>query len=261
MSLSISIFSLVLDGWPFLPMQLATFNRLRLDWHWYICEGAAANKGSTAWCQAQAPRLSRDGSCEFLNSLAGHPRVTVLRRQWWSEGKDEMCEAALAQILEPCVLLEVDVDELWESAQIEAIHALLSGDEFNCARFDCRYFLGPNVILANSEQFWLDHGYWLRAWRFIPSMRFKSHEPPFLEGVNGPNEACASNAETRKRGLVFEHWSLVFREQVEYKSSFYGYAGLLERWERLNHHPGPWPVALKNWPPWEGQSAELACKP
>ena len=262
MSLPLAIFTICLDGWPFLPIQLATFNRLKLDWRWIVAEGAAANTNSTAWCQPQTPRLSMDGSTAFLCSLAGHPRVTVLQRQWWSGGKDEMCNAALAQILQPCVLLEVDADELWTAQQIEGIHALLSTGQFDCARFDNFYYLGPNIVIGNLDAWWARQGYMMRAWRFMPGMRFLSHEPPVLQGVNGPGERCAANAETRRRGLVLEHWSLVFRSQVEFKQAFYGYPGLVDRWERLQHHPGPWPYSLKGWPPWQPEHyAEQKWKP
>ena len=259
MSLPVSIFTIVLDGMPFLPLQLSTFNRLKLDWRWIVVEGAAANTGSTAWCKVQEPRLSQDGSTKFLNSLAGHPRVTVLQRQWWEGGKDEMVQAALAQILQPCVLLQIDADELWESHQILGIHALLSGQAYNCARFDFEYYVGLNIRVGNLDAWWAKMGYAMRAWRFMPGMRFLTHEPPVLQGIK---EHCAVNALTRKLGLVCEHWGLVFREQVEFKEKFYGYAGLVERWEKLQHHPGPWPASLKGWPPWQDDHyAELKWKP
>ena len=261
MSLPLAIFTIVLDGQPFLPWQLACFNRLKLDWHWYVCEGAAANTNSTQWCRPQEPRLSLDGSTNFLNSLSNHPRVTVLQRQWWEGGKDEMTNAALAQILKPCVLLEIDVDELWESRQIEGIHALLSSSQYNCARFNNLYYLGLNIVIGNLNSWWASQRYALRAWRFTPGMLFESHEPPILRGVNGPGERCAVNAVTSKLGLTYEHWSLVFRHQVEYKQAYYGYADLVDRWTRLQHHPGPWPFSLKGWPPWQDDHyAELKWK-
>lgn len=104
MILPLHIFTIVLDGMPFLPIQFSTFNRLDFPWTWHVVEGAAANVRDTGWCQPQDPRLSQDGSKEFLDSISRHPRVKIYRSPWWPQGKTEMVNAAVAAIKEPCLL-------------------------------------------------------------------------------------------------------------------------------------------------------------
>jgi len=46
MTKRLDIVTIVLDGIPFLPIQLSNFNRINtndVDWHWHIVHGSAAN--------------------------------------------------------------------------------------------------------------------------------------------------------------------------------------------------------------------------
>lgn len=249
------ILSIVLDGMPFLPMQLATFNRIDTalcDWRWHVVEGAAANRGSTAWCKPQAPRFSNDGSTELLRTWFDHPRIKIKGKQFWPGGKDEMVNEALKNITEPCVLLQVDVDELWTAEQLETIVGFFTAyDQIKCARFFCRYFVGPNIITTSENGYGNNPGEWLRAFRFEPGMRFLSHEPPSILGCMEP---YATREQTREVGLVFDHWSYVFEHQVAYKEKFYNYENAVEHWRRLQENTR-WPVALVNFLPWVGKNA------
>jgi hypothetical protein len=262
MAMKLVAFTIVLDGMPFLPAQFAMFNRLRdLDWHWIIVEGAAENSGSTKWCRPQTPRLSQDGTTQFLNSLKSHPRITVIQRQWWVGGKDAMVNTALETIKEPCVLLQLDMDEFWESVQAQKIYQLLADDFFDCARFFCRYFVGPNIIATGESDWGNRPGEFLRAWRFSPGMKM-THEPPRLHGVNGPNERCLSRENSREFGLVFDHYAYVLQQQVAYKEEFYGYSNAVAYWQHLQRNR-TWPLKrLRGFLPWvgEGTGADLLHK-
>ena len=55
-------FTIVLDGMPWLPMQLAMMQRLKCDWLWAVAEGVADNVADTGWCKKIPPRLSNDGT-------------------------------------------------------------------------------------------------------------------------------------------------------------------------------------------------------
>lgn len=246
------ILTIVLDGLPFLPMQLATFNRIDtnlVDWTWHIVEGAAMNNGSTAWCKPQQPRLSRDGSSEFLAGLRGHPRIRLYQRQMWNS-KDEMVNTPLATITEKCLLLQVDVDELWTAEQLETLCGFFrSYPELKSARFFCRYFVGPNIIITSKNGYGNRQGEWFRAWRFEPGVKFLKHEPPVL---NVNTEPCATREQTKECSLVFDHWAYVTANQVAFKEQFYGYTGALQHWRRLQRN-GIWPLKeLQTFLPWVG---------
>lgn len=255
--LPLHIFTIVLDGMPFLPMQLATFNRLQCDWTWHIVEGAARNVNCTSWCKTQYPRVSNDGSHEFIREMVNHPRIHVRWGPDWKGGKVEMCNAAIELIDEPCVLLECDADELWLPSQLDKIADILSTGSANCLYFFCRYFVGPNLVTSGENCYGNNPGEWLRAWRFIPGMTFSKHEPPVLRGVNERSQEHAFTRElTRDLGLVFDHWAYVFESQVAYKEKFYGYDNAVAHWSRLQIHPGPWPVKLRDFLPWVDDRAK-----
>lgn len=261
MNLPLHILTIVLDGMPFLPMQLNTFNRLRIPWTWHIVEGPAENVNCTSWCKPQMPRFSTDGSHEFIVSLDRHPRCRPLWKRFWDGGKVEMCNAGLVNIEAPSVLMQIDADELWTSDQIEQIVRLLSPPgQIDAAIFPCRYFLSPNIITKGENCYGNNPGEWARAWRFYPGMQFLRHEPPVL---NVRSYTVQSREGCEAMGLRFDHWAYYFEKQVAYKEAFYGYKGAVDQWKRLQAHPGPWPVKLKDFLPWtdDRAQADLLHKP
>lgn len=226
----VHIFTIVLDGMPYIAQHLATFNRLKIPWDWHIVEGAASNTHCTKWCRPQAGRLSRDGTTEYLNQIAAHPRVHLHRKELW-DGKVEMVNAPLPNIHEECVLLEVDADEFWTATQIESIARLFQENpDKTHAMFWCRYFFGPHLVMADRKCYGNNPMQdWKRAWRFKPGDRFLRHEPPHLSS----EKLDILHAETEAAGLVFDHYGYAQRSQVQYKQDFYGYRDAVKSWDRL----------------------------
>jgi cellulose synthase/poly-beta-1,6-N-acetylglucosamine synthase-like glycosyltransferase len=119
--MKLHIVTIVLDGMPTLPALFFNFNALKVDWHWTIIEGAAANTSCTYWCNKQAPRLSEDGTHEFLQMISSHPRVRIVSTVFWPGGKVQMFNHALDQIKEEGVLLQCDADEVWQAWQLDRL--------------------------------------------------------------------------------------------------------------------------------------------
>lgn len=247
--MNLEIVTICLDAWPMISWHLPVFNRLSIKWRWHVVEGVADNIRDTAWCKKMEPRLSRDGTTEYINSIRRHPRVRIYQQQLWP-GKVSMFQHVANQIKEPCCLLEVDSDELWETWQIEKIVEQFDRlPTYNCARFDCVYMVGQNIRTVGRNCYGANAGEWLRAFRFAPGMEWRSHEPPFLAGVNGPHECCMSNETSRELGLVFWHYAYCFPAQVALKERYYGYANAGEFWARLQANT-KWPTPLRKWLPW-----------
>lgn len=246
------IFSIILDGEPFVEKHLPIFEQLSIPWEWRIAEGAAANTHCTAWCKPQAPRFSRDGTSEYLTSISTHPNVKLFRRQLW-DGKVAMCNACVAGIDEECVLLEADIDEFFTAPQMERMVQMFEErPEAMRAFFWCRYWLGPNIIATSTNGYGNRNGEWLRAFRFRPGMAFTRHETPVLDGNRG---IAISREETKALGLVFEHYPWLLESTVSAKEKFYGYTNALQHWKRLQEN-GKWPVAdLSRFLPWVGPNA------
>lgn len=235
------ILTIVLDGEPFIEWHLPIFKNLKHDWRWIVVHGASMNNDSTAWCYPQEPRLSVDGTTEYLHEISDL-RVTLLEQPSWSS-KDEMVNVALFEIHEPCILMEVDSDEIWSSEQLDLIVDLF--DRFptlSLAQFRCKYYVGPNLLLEGRNCYG-DFDYeWIRAWRFQPGMTFKSHEPPILNGIDSTR--LFSKDFTERSGLTFSHYAYATEAQVAYKEKFYGYHGLLNKWREMQKRTDfPFPLS------------------
>ena len=259
MSVRLEIFTLVLDGMPWIRHHLPVFNRLSCDWRWTICHGVAANVKDTKWIQPQDPRLSNDGTTEYLAEIAKqHPRVRVMERPLWN-GKTEMCNAAMAGARAPCIVLQVDADELWAADQIESMLSMfVAMRQVDKMQFWCRYFLGPNIIIGprDGKSYGCRQTEWLRAWYMSrPDQYFVTHEPPVFSGSPGKT---LSRDETLAYGIQFDHFAYATRAQVAYKERVYGYPGAVDGWDALQRNTS-WPVKLKNFLPWvdEQSTADL----
>lgn len=253
--LPLHIITIVLDGMPFLPAQFFTLNRLTIPWTWHIIHGAAGNTGSTSWCRPQTPRLSTDGSTYFLRSIEGHPRIQYFESERW-ENKDVMVNHALPFILEPCVLMQMDADELWTAEKITKFVEFASMTQGPRAfQFSCRYFVGPNIVTVGQDCYGANRGEWLRAWTFRPGMTFARHEPPVIQWTAGALNMPVSDLRSEP---AFDHPAYVFEHQVAYKERFYGYANAVEHWRRLQANT-VWPVTrLKDFLPWVDERAGAA---
>lgn len=247
------IFTIVLDGEPFIERHLPVFEQLSIPWEWRIAEGRAANTHCTKWCSSQNPRLSRDGTSEYLNQISSHPNVRVFRRQLW-DGKVSMCNACLRGIEEECALLQADVDEFFTAEQMERMVNLLNErPSVMRALFWCRYWLGRNIVSTSRGGFGNRAiGEWLRLFRYRPGQIFSRHEPPVLGGNQG---LTLSRDETKSLGLVFDHFAYALESTVEEKQSYYQYQDAVKHWKRLQENT-KWPVLnLQSFLPWVGPNA------
>lgn len=253
-------FTLVLDGFPFLPRIYENLRQLDFEWDWWVMEGVAAPVGCTKWVAPTTPRLSEDGTNGYLRSLAAFdPRVHHVARELW-HGKVAMCNAPLLTLYEPALLIEIDSDEHWSAEQLTRLRAMfLKSPKKNCAYFRCRYFVGPDVVINSRNGYGNNEAYeWHRAWRIGPGSRWETHEPPKLRDfASNP----FSHDETEKLGLVFDHFAYATEAQVRFKERYYGstdneagklYAGAVEGWRRLQRND-KWPVELKTFLPWVGK--------
>jgi hypothetical protein len=245
--MKLHVISICLDAMPWIAYHLPVFNTLDLDWHWHVVEGVGRNILDTSWVKGIPPRLSIDGTTEYLDSIKSHKRVTIYRKPQW-EGKVAMVNAPLMEIKEPGIVMQVDSDELWSKAQIEQIVYMFNAHPSrDMAQFKCRYYMGPDTVITSENTYGNHLDYeWYRAWRWAPGMLFEKHEPPVMQGTNGNK---FSIAETVAEGLVFEHYAYATEEQVAFKERYYGYAGAVEQWNKLQANK-VWPTSLKNFCKW-----------
>jgi len=260
-------FTIALDAMPWLCHHYPVFCQLKVPWRWIVVEGVADAVNCTSWCAKIPPRLSNDGTTEYLRHLcAKDSRVTHITQPIWN-GKVSMCNAALALIREPCLLWQVDSDELWEAGTIEHVARLFLSEllsELNCAYFHCRYFVGPDrYIQIRANSFGNHDAYeWKRVWRFRPGMTFLTHEPPSIIGFH---EKPMVQSFMDSEGCRFTHMAYATRKQMEFRAHYYAgstnpnanlWMNCVEGWERLQAVK-EFPVKLNQFFPWVDDRAEV----
>jgi len=256
---TLNIFTIVLDGAPWIGAQFAELCRLRdFDWHWSIVEGVSLPKADTSWMGNQGAKVSHDGTNQFLSGLASHPRITVNSRPQWN-GKTEMINAALTAFKKDGVLLQMDSDELWTFHQmIELLYLFEKNPEANTAQFEMDYMLGPNVISTSTDGYGNRANEWVRAWRYQRGLWMERHEPPMFNGNRG--KLLDRKTTSATVGSIL-HMAWVTPQQVGLKQRIYkgGYENAVDNWTSLQNNK-EWPVKdLKSFLPWVGPngSADL----
>lgn len=254
--------TIVLDGMPFITHHYWQWQWLSVPWEWKIAEGVAAPERDTFWVRPMPPRLSNDGTTQFLDSIAAFDsRVQLFRKALWP-GKAAMLNKLLETIYEPVLLVEVDHDETWSAEQIEKMVALFERHpKKNAGLFRCKYHVGPNLVTSPYGSFGNHTEYeWLRAWRYECGMRFSKHEPPVMDGLT---LNAFTHEETEKAGLVFRHYAYATEAQVKWKQEYYGsssnpkghlYAGIIEKWRTLQNVT-QFPVRLQDYFPFVDDKA------
>lgn len=257
--LPLHIFTLSLDSMPWITLIYPELRKLDIDWTWNVIEGVAAPENCTSWCAPQPPRLSNDGTTEYLDSLRFDPRVRIFRSEMW-HGKIAMCNEPLKHIFEECLLMQMDSDEIWMAEKLRSLALWMSqSPKKNCAYFHCRYFVGPDIVIsAGQNGYGNNDAYeWKRIWRINPGARWEKHEPPTLSNFE---ERPFSQKETEEATLTFDHFAWATEKQVEFKSKYYAgqnnpkaalYANAVEGWRRLQENQ-QWPIDLDKFLPWVG---------
>ena len=251
----VHFFTIVLNGQPFIRYHLDVFRELPFHWRWHVVEGVAQLAHDTAWSLSRGGRieeslhkdgLSNDGTSQYLDQIAAEfPRSVTLYRKpaglFW-DGKREMVQAPLANVTEPCLLWEVDADELWRPEQIIAMRRVFEMQPHRTAAFYwCDYFVGPDLVISTRYNYAQNPAVeWLRTWRFEPGMQWLAHEPPTLvsrASDGGLNNVAAiapfTHDETEAVGARFQHFSYATEEQLRFKEIYYG-EGHLQNWRRMN---------------------------
>lgn len=269
--LKIHFFTIVLNGMPFIEKHINTFKEIVPQWHWHIIEGVAELKNDTAWSVANGGRvdnlfhkngLSNDGTSEYLDSLKQQfpNQISIYRKpngEFWN-GKVEMVNAPLSSISAESLLWQIDVDEFWSTTQINNGHQLFINQPKKYSAFYwCNYFVGENIVISTRNGYANNPSFeWERTWRFLPHFKWAAHEPPTLiektysgEIKSVRNRGYFSHEETEKAGLVFQHFAYVFKSQLQFKESYYGYEGAVDDWIRLQNN-SIFPAKLSNFFKW-----------
>ena len=116
----LTIFTIVLNGSPYIQRHLEIFEKLKIPWQWRIVEGVSNPRNCTRWCREIPPKwhknfVSIDGTHEYLKELK-HPNILSVSQNAPWNGKIKMIQKALVGVNDG-VVMEIDCDEYrdWET--------------------------------------------------------------------------------------------------------------------------------------------------
>lgn len=246
----LNVVTIVLNGMPWIRHHLEVFTKLTIPWTWSLVHGIADPVRDTSWCH-RLEEVEDDGTLPYVIGLAKErPGQVILTSQNRWPGKTAQINAGLQAFAEPGILLQVDADELWTTEQLEILVRLFEAfPVFDHALFASRLFLGPRRVTTHPGVYGNRWAYeWKRAWRWRPGQAFITHEPPQLAGETN----AMPHAITAAARLVFDHASYATEAQVAFKEKYYGYAGAVRAWRKLQGAHGP--QDLSQWLPWVKES-------
>ncbi len=252
-------FTIVLNGMPFITKQASILPKIFDEWH--IIEGATLPLYDTGWCSPimenfyTEEKLSIDGTTEFIDSIADDKKIFVHRKKdfgFWN-GKVEMCNA-IAPVMNNCVLMQFDVDEIWS---LEILKDVLNytcddfySDTYHGMMFKCNYYVGPGLVIQNENCYGNNPYEWMRLWKIKNHTSWISHEPPKIKGAKN----FLSREFTKAKGWIFDHFAYTTESQVLFKENFYGYVGALDQWNKLQKNE-KFPCFLRDYLPWVKDNA------
>ena len=277
-ALPIHFFTIVLNGEPFIRHHIEVFKQMPFPWRWHVVEGVADLKHDTAWSLQLGGNItdelhrngrSNDGTTDYLDKLAAvFPKnVTIYRKPegvFW-DGKLEMVNAPLVNIGEECLLWQVDFDELWTIDQLCAARLMFAQHpERTAAYYFCHYFVGEKLVTTTRDTYGNNIRFeWLRTWRYKPSFRWMSHEPPQLCGQTADGrwvDVATINPfkqnEAAERNLIFQHAAYVTERQLRFKEVYYGYANAIKQWRALQRC-ARFPVSLRDYFHWVNDDSRV----
>ncbi len=226
----ISFGIIVLNGEPFLRYTLRALYPYAHEI--IVVEGAAPGAVNVATPDGH----SLDGTLRTLHDFKAREDpeeklVIVSRDGFWSE-KDEMSQA-YAERATGDYLWQVDVDEFYQPADIEAVCAMLKSDpSITAVSFDTITFWGAPDYVVDSWYLRRGDGQFHRLFKWGPGYHYISHRPPTVVDERGRDLRSVNwirGTDLAARGIRLYHYSLLLPKQVREKCEYYSRADWAKR--------------------------------
>ncbi|MDE2856937.1 MAG: glycosyltransferase family 2 protein [Chloroflexota bacterium] len=227
---SISFGLIVLNGEPFIRYILRALYPYAREI--IVVEGATPG----ALNIATAGGHSRDSTLETLYDFKAREdpddKLQIVTRDgFWSE-KDEMSQAYAARASGD-YLWQVDVDEFYQPADMEAVLGMLAADpSITAVSFDTITFWGAPSYYVDSWYLRRGAAEYHRLFKWGAGYRYVTHRPPTVLDKEGRDLRAGHwlrGAELRKRGIRMYHYSLLLPKQVLEKCEYYSRAEWAQR--------------------------------
>lgn len=268
--LPLIIYTIVANGWPFITYHLDVLKSLERYYQWHIIEGIAIGRANSKNPYSRANfseefvyrGLSVDGTTTYINKLKKEnpENIFVHRPVYGDYWRDKKVMIYVTHVIDfSCVMIEIDVDELWSREQLLKIQELFQEGSRRCMFFHCHYFITPSYVTITRNKPTHANSYeWLRAWKYDKGDFWTSHAPPYLwhykssssKWVKDFGFKCFRHGFTEANGLVFTHYSYTVDSAMKFKEEFYGRPGLYDKWKAVENHPGPFPLEVSDYFSW-----------
>ncbi|MDE2818538.1 MAG: glycosyltransferase family 2 protein [Chloroflexota bacterium] len=227
---SISFGLIVLNGEPFIRYTLRAIYPYAREI--IVVEGATP----AALNIATAGGHSRDSTLETLYDFKAREdpddKLQIVTRDgFWSE-KDEMSQAYATRATGD-YLWQVDVDEFYQPADMEAVLDILKADpSITAVSFDTITFWGAPSYYVDSWYLRRGAAEYHRLFKWGAGYRYVTHRPPTVLDKEGRDLRAGRwirGAELLKRGIRMYHYSLLLPKQVLEKCEYYSRAEWAQR--------------------------------
>ncbi len=222
---SISFGLIVLNGEPFIRYTLRAIYPYAQEI--IVVEGATPGALNIATAEGH----SRDSTLETLQDFKTREdpddKLQIVTRDgFWSE-KDEMSQT-YAERATGDYLWQVDVDEFYQPADIEAVLGILKADpSITALSFDTITLWGAPTYYVDSWYLRRGAAEYHRLFKWGAGYRYVTHRPPTVVDEAGRDLRAGRwirGAELKKRGIRMYHYSLLLPKQVLEKCEYYSRA-------------------------------------
>ena len=207
-----------------------------------------------------------DGTLEVLERFRDEEdpddKVTVVTRDGFWPLKDELGHdrtaqsRAYAELATGDYLWQVDIDEFYRAADMQAVLDMLADDpSITAVSFSDLTFWGDTKYVVD---FWPQARQVHRVFKWGPDYVYVTHEPPTVHDSEGRDLRAVrwiSAGETAARGIHLFHYPLLFPSQVRRKTVLYNqeklaYSRILE-WAQKGYYrlDSPFHVHYASWLP------------
>ena len=222
---SISFGVIVLNGEPFIRYALRAIYPYAREI--IVVEGATPGALNIATAEGHSRDSTLETLQDFKMSEDPDDKLQIVTRDgFWSE-KDEMSQA-YAERATGDYLWQVDVDEFYQPADIEAVLGILKADpSITALSFDTITFWGAPAYYVDSWYLRRGAAEYHRLFKWGAGYRYVTHRPPTVvdkEGCDLRDGHWIRGAELRKRGIRMYHYSLLLPKQVLEKCEYYSRA-------------------------------------
>ena len=241
----ISFGMIVLNGEPFLRYNLRALYPYAHEI--IVVEGAAPAAANIATPDGHSRDRTLETLADFKAHEDPHDKLQIVTRDgFWSE-KDEMSKA-YAERASGDYLWQVDVDEFYPPAAIEAVIDLLRMDApISAVSFNTVTFWGAPDVRVDSWYLRRGAAEYHRLFKWGGEYRYATHRPPTVidaEGRDLRTKKWLRGDFMAAHGIEMLHYSLLLPKQVLEKCDYYSRADWAQRRDALDWARHNW-LALK----------------